>query len=684
MIPERLKIEGLRFIKVRSKDKIPVEAGWQKEKNYSFNDEALENHFGIGGNYGVATGFGDLVVIDSDHPETQVQVEKHLPDTFKVSTGKGTHNYYICKSLKDKIVLSEDSSGKHYGEVQTQGQQVVAPGSTHPNGHKYAVINDVDIIEVNEQQIKSALKDLMKQKSNEKVRIKSKPVKAISCNKGSRNETLFKMACSFKSRGITKEEALNTLLTINDSNNPPLQKTEVNTVVESAYKYSMKWTELRIDDYMDNTKLFWKKQPFFFDKQQLFWMWNFKLNKWEITDETDIMRIIDNSLELKGETVKSNNKTCYIESIKRVGREFHPEEAPNRWIQFKDKAFSLRSGNVYDVQPNYFFCNPIPWSIGDSCETPVMDKLFEEWVGKKYVKTLYEIIAYCCYSDYPIQTLFCFLGHGRNGKSQFQKVLAKFIGEDNVCSTELDQLTNNRFESFKLYKKLLCSMGETNFGVLTSTSIIKKLTGGDLIGFEKKNKDPFDGINYAKIIINSNSLPSSEDTSEGFYRRWMIVSFPNQFKEGTDIVATIPKQEYNNLAKKVCNIIPLLLERGSFTHQGDIDERKNRYIEASNPLSLFLNTFCLRSGEGYIRYSTLFKAYVQFLSNKKTRIVSRKEFNAVLSLQGLEIRRTSKYINEHTSERDTWVEGVEFNEDESIILQKLIDNSNNSQNSTEF
>jgi len=92
----------------------------------------------------------------------------------------------------------------------------------------------------------------------------------------------------------------------------------------------------------------------------------------------------------------------------------------------------------------------------------------------------------------------------------------------------------------------------------------------------------------------------------------------------------------------------------------------------------------LRSGEGYIRYSTLFKAYVQFLSNKKTRIVSRKEFNAVLSLQGLEIRRTSKYINEHTSERDTWVEGVEFNEDESIILQKLIDNSNNSQNSTEF
>jgi len=48
------------------------------------------------------------------------------------------------------------------------------------------------------------------------------------------------------------------------------------------------------------------------------------------------------------------------------------------------------------------------------------------------------------------------------------------------------------------------------------------------------------------------------------------------------------------------------------------------------------------------------------------------------------VRRTSKYINDNTSERDTWVEGVEFSEDESIILKKLSDNSNNSNNSTEF
>ena len=53
-------------------------------------------------------------------------------------------------------------------------------------------------------------------------------------------------------------------------------------------------------------------------------------------------------------------------------------------------------------------------------------------------------------------------------------------------------------------------------------------------------------IPFAKIIINSNSLPNSLDTSDGFYRRWLIVNFPNEFPEGRDIIATIQKEKIIN------------------------------------------------------------------------------------------------------------------------------------------
>jgi len=184
-----------------------------------------------------------------------------------------------------------------------------------------------------------------------------------------------------------------------------------------------------------------------------------------------------------------------------------------------------------------------------------MDRIFEEWVGKDYVKTLYEIIAYCLLPDYPINRLFCFVGSGMNGKSKFLELVRRFVGANNVCSTELDTLIASRFEITRLHKKLICQMGETNFNEMNKTSIIKKLTGGDLIGFEYKNKNPFEEKNYAKIIIATNNLPTTTDKTIGFYRRWLIIDFPNQFSEKKDILAEIPDEEYESLALKCVGIL---------------------------------------------------------------------------------------------------------------------------------
>ena len=403
---------------------------------------------------------------------------------------------------------------------------------------------------------------------------------------------------------------------------------------------------LKITNYFDNVQVFHKHHPFFYDKNCIFWFWNFDQNKYEIIDETDVMNKIDLQLRFGGETVTGGLKHNYLEAFKRVGRLHIPKPAPVKWIQLKDRAFSIKSRNVYKVEPNYFFTNSIPHKLGTSDETPTMDKLFEEWVGKEYIQTLYEIIAYCCYREYPIQVLFCLYGIGRNGKTCFLRLLSKFLGKSNITSTDLDLLFGNhssRFESFKLYKKLCCVMGETNFGILNTSSLLKRLTGGDLIGFEMKGKQPFDDFSYAKLIIASNSLPSSEDTSEGFYRRWVIIPFENQFPEGKDILFTIPDQEYENLACKVTKILPKLLENGHFTNQGSVEERKHRYIMASNPLPAFIEECCYRDNPNLIcSYSKFFSQYCLFLNKKKRRIVGKKEFSKMLNVEGLEHRRSSK------------------------------------------
>jgi phage/plasmid-associated DNA primase len=262
---------------------------------------------------------------------------------------------------------------------------------------------------------------------------------------------------------------------------------------------------------------------------------------------------------------------------------------------------------------------------------------------------------------------------------QWLKLLSKFLGKENCASSDLDALAGNnysRFESAKLFRKLACLMGETNFGLLESSSILKKLTGGDLMSFEIKNKDPFSDYNYAKIIIASNSLPRSEDTSDGFYRRWIIVGWPNQFKEGKDIVDAIPDIEFNNLANKITKILPDLLQRGEFTNQGTIEKRQMDYMMASNPITYFVNQCCEQgdnSDDYFVTVNVLYNAYGKFLHLNKRRVVSRKEFLALLELEGFYSRKTSKTITMNGSfdkkyETSYFIEGLKLKSDFMLFM----------------
>lgn len=426
-----------------------------------------------------------------------------------------------------------------------------------------------------------------------------------------------------------------------------------------------KSTVMKIDNYLDNAHNFYSEQPYFFDRNKLWWLW--KDNRWGVVDDVDMISLLDDNLGFMGQTVSASIRNNHLAAMQWVGRKNKPKDAPIKWIQFKDKAFSLTAKTIYEVTPDYFFCNPIPWEIGVDDATPTMDKLFEEWVGKQHIKTLYEILAYCCYNSYPIHLIFCLIGSGRNGKSTFLSLLSKFLGKENICSTELDTLLDSRFESFKLFKKSACTMGETNFGLLEKTSLLKKLSGQDMIGYEYKNKLPFDDYNYAKIIISSNSLPSSLDTSEGFYRRWLIIDFPNQFPEGKDILIQVPDLEYNNLCKKICNILPNLIEKGSFTNQGTIERRKERYILASNPLSLFIQEYCTKDETVFMRYSELYTNYATYLVKHKKRKISRKEFSGVLEEEGLEVVKTSKKIGDDWV-NGSFIEGLEMKSGDDLII----------------
>jgi len=432
---------------------------------------------------------------------------------------------------------------------------------------------------------------------------------------------------------------------------PPWEQAEIDEA-EHLKNLQLRWIEnernkeaiqlnealKQFGDYLEMAEKFIAKQPIYYDKAKLWWVWDFSKNCWMRIDETDLMIKIDEAIK-DAKTIEPKQNTMILEALRREGRKNMPSEMKKSWIQLGKKIIDIETNEIIEPSSKYFSTNPIPWEIGDSEDTPTIDRIFVEWVGERNKILLYQIIAYCLMNDYPIHRIFCLIGSGCNGKTKFLELLVRFIGRENICSTELDTLISSRFELAKLYKKLVCIMGETNFNAIKKTSVLKKLTGQDFISFEFKNKTPFDGMNYAKIIIATNSLPITYDKTDGYYRRWQIVEFNSKFTEQKDPLKEIPSVEYNNLAKKCIRILGELLKTREFHNEGSIEHRKMVYEDRSDFLQAFICEYCdIDDLNAETEFAFFYRKFMEYSKQKGYRELTKKAVGSLMRAKGFESR----------------------------------------------
>jgi putative DNA primase/helicase len=393
-------------------------------------------------------------------------------------------------------------------------------------------------------------------------------------------------------------------------------------------------------DKLDMAEQFYLRLPFCYDRNKMWWLWNNTRKCWELTDEVDLLNSIDNALNTSDNTIRSDVKNEIIEAMRRVGRKHQPKPIKETWVQFNNSIVDVTTGENIEPTPEYFAVNPIAWNLGDKEDTPTIDKIFNEWVSSDNVPKLYEEVSYCLLPDYPINRLFCHVGAGNNGKTCFNNLIIKLVGKENVSSVDLDLLQSSRFESSKIYKKLVAFVSETNFATIRKSDKLKKLCGKDLIDFEFKGKLGFSDWNYAKLFINTNALPLTNDRTRGFYRRWLTTDFPNEFTEAVDVLSSIPDQEYSNLARKCVRILTQLLKDRKFTNEGTIEDRERRYEELSNPIVKFIDLTYEKDVDGKVLFSEFRDSFLVWLKENKLRVVSSKELSFILAREGYQTKKT--------------------------------------------
>lgn len=333
-------------------------------------------------------------------------------------------------------------------------------------------------------------------------------------------------------------------------------------------------------------------------------------------------------------------------------------------VQFKNKIIDLDTGESIQIKPSVFTVSAIPHEMGVSEDTPTMDALFKSWVGDGNEKILYEILAYCMLPCQPLHRIFFLLGSGSNGKSTYLKILRRFIGIENCTTATFHWLVNSRFESSKLFKKLVCINGEENFKDIDDTGILKALTGEDAIAAEFKGVTGFNFVNYAKLVIACNTLPRTSDKTDAWKRRQCVIEFTGKFLEGKNFISkvedTIPEEEYENLGRKSIRLLKEVLKRESFSGEGSLQERGEKYEKRSDPIIAFIKENCEESPNDFVAFWELRNRIQSYLDTQGYRKMSDFAISQRLTEQGFEPDKQNYYDNNGDRKQYRIYHGLKF------------------------
>ncbi len=227
-ISERIK--DTKVILVSKKGKIPAEKDWVN-KGKATTDPVVQKWIKEGGNLGVLTGNG-IIVFDADSPMGE-ELARKLPKTLVVGTStkngfRGKH-FYFKSGVEKKIILFDKK--EHIGEVQARGQFVVAPGSIHPSGAVYEIIEDRDMAELSEKDLLDVVSNCMNTESN---KTKIKDIMG-GLKEGNRNDSGYRLGMFNRKNGGDFIDTLALLENWNRKNVPPLPDMEIREIVKSVY-----------------------------------------------------------------------------------------------------------------------------------------------------------------------------------------------------------------------------------------------------------------------------------------------------------------------------------------------------------------------------------------------------------------------------------------------------------------
>jgi putative DNA primase/helicase len=309
-------------------------------------------------------------------------------------------------------------------------------------------------------------------------------------------------------------------------------------------------------------------------------------------------------------------------------------------INLKNGLFDVRTRELKPHTPEFLSTMRVPLIYDPRAGCPRVRQFFEEVLELQDIPLIEELFGYILIPDYSIQRAFLFVGDGANGKSTMLELMKAFIGKDNTANIPWHALELNRFASANLEGKLVNLFADLPPKSLSFTTTFKLLTGGDSVPGEKKFRDIFSFVNFARLVFSTNKPPQIyDDDSYAFWRRWVIVHFPSKFLEDdprtdSQILQKLSTEgELSGLLNLALDGLGRLLTSHRYSYTKSVEETTDTYLRRADPVYSFISDNCEPDPEAETPKAELYDSFKNYCLEQKIPLLKPNSFARALQNQ---------------------------------------------------
>lgn len=361
-------------------------------------------------------------------------------------------------------------------------------------------------------------------------------------------------------------------------------------------------------------------------------------------------------LEKGWEWTKHQAEEC-VEYIRVDSPELWERPAEGH-INVRNGLLNWRTKELKDHTHEHLTVVQLPVKYDPDATCPQIDKFIGETFPPDSIDLAYEIPASSMTGHQSIQKAILLTGRGGEGKSRYLAMVKALLGKSNVSGLSLHRLESNQFAAARLYGKLANICPDLPSEHLAGTSVFKAIvdSSSDTIVGEHKFKDSFDFTPFCRLLFSANHPPRSEDSSEGFFDRWLVVPFGNRFRgEGGEISAAkldamlSAPAELSGLLNKALDALTRLYRSGHFAESETTLEAHKEFRAMTDPLSVWLDANTIDDPTMYVGKTVLRTRYNIHANNRGLPSMTGKSMTAALERIRPQLGEAQRVVNNKTA-----------------------------------